>query len=148
MKTLLAFALIVSASVAVAGQPYRSALEGKWIQRDTRLVLDIASTSDGTTFTYSVQSPGMKGSTDRLSFVTQFDGTDAAMLVNGAPTGQTIALTILDDRHASGITKFQGKTTGASKSELSDDGKVLRVDNDVAAPGAASVHRLEVWDKQ
>jgi hypothetical protein len=138
--------LAVMGMSAMADRPYHAALEGKWIQRDTHLALDITSGANGTTFTYSV--PNATQSTDSLSFVTKFDGADAPMLVNGAPTGQTIAITVMDDRHANGITKFQGKTTGTSKTELSEDGKVMRVDNDVAAPGAPSVHRAEVWDKQ
>jgi hypothetical protein len=137
---------MLTAATAAADRPYSDALEGKWIQRDTHLVLDIARAGDDTTFTYSVQ--GSAQTADNLSFVTQFDGADAAMLVNGAPTGQTIAITVIDEQRASSITKFQGKATGTSRSELSDDGKVLRVDHDVPAPGTTSVHRTEVWDKQ
>lgn len=146
-RTLLILSLTLTAVAAAADRPYRAALEGKWIQRDTHLVLDVTRSADGMTFTYSV--PGSAKAADRLSFDTQFDGADVPIVMNDAPTGQTIAITVLDDRHAASITKFQGKTTGTSKSELSDDGKVLRVDNDVAPAGSANtVHRTEVWDKQ
>lgn len=51
-------------------------------------------------------------------------------MVDGKPTGQTMGIRKIDNHHAVAIVKFHGKEMGISKSELSPDGKVLKVETD------------------
>jgi hypothetical protein len=84
-----------------------------------------------------------------MTIVTQLDGKDAPVLLNGQPSGQTMAIKLIDDRHTFAVVKFQGKEGSTAKSELSADGKVLKVENMMpSAGGAGQVVLVEYWDKK
>ena len=72
------------------------------------------------------------------------------MLVDGKPSGETMAIRRIDERHASTIVKLNGAAFGTSKSELSADGRTLRVENTTSsdAPGQPAGTRIEYWDRQ
>ena len=61
---------------------------------------------------------------------TKLDGSEAPVLVNGKPSGETMAITRLDAHHASTILRMNGKEFGTSKATLSADGKTISVIND------------------
>jgi hypothetical protein len=51
------------------------------------------------------------------------DGTEVpALLAGGKPSGETMAIKRLDDRHYEGVVKMDGKPVGTAKSTLSADG--------------------------
>ena len=62
-----------------------------------------------------------------------FDGSERPVLVNGKPSGETMAITRVDDHHVSTVVKMNGKPFGTSKATLSADGKVLTVLNEFSA---------------
>jgi len=81
--------------------------------------------------------------------LTQLDGKDAPVLVNGKPSGQTMGIRMIDSRHTFAVLKLQGKEFGTSKGEVSADGKVLKVENMVAtSAGNGEVLQVEYWDKK
>jgi hypothetical protein len=78
------------------------------------------------------------------------DGADAPILIAGRPSGETMAIKRVDDRHLTALVKMNGKTFSTSKSTLSADGKTLTVENDVtsSAAGQPVGKVVEVWVKK
>jgi hypothetical protein len=62
-----------------------------------------------------------------------FDGREVPVLLNGKPSGETMAITLVDSRHTTTVVKMNGKPFGISKSSLSSDGKTLTVENDYSS---------------
>ena len=126
---------------------------GTWLQRVEKghLVMVIQEDGAGRKITYKVSLPDGKLD-DKLDMTlsTQLDGKDAPVLLNGRPTGQTIAVRRLDSHHTSTVLKYQGKEFGTSKAELSADGKVMKVENDISAAigGLAMGKYVEYWDRK
>jgi hypothetical protein len=109
--------------------------------------MKVEAAGAGLKFTYTVttaQAPAGQV----MTVLTQLDGKDAAAMVDGKPSGQTMAIRLIDSRHATGIIKMQGKQTGSSKSEISLDGKVLKVENTTIGLGGKSATNIEYWDKK
>jgi hypothetical protein len=104
-----------------------------------------------TQITYKLLGPDGKPMNNMtMVVVTQLDGKESPVLVNGQPSGETMAITRLDDHHTSTILKMNGKLFGTSKAELSPDGKTITVQNDVSAAGEKQKAglALEHWDKR
>ena len=82
--------------------------------------------------------------------LTPLDGKDVPLLVNGKPSGQTMGIKRIDSRHTVTVLRFQRKETGISKTEISPDGKVLKVENDYASsnPNGLVGKQIQYWDKQ
>jgi len=95
---------------------------------------------------YKVVGPVASG-TIVSTVLTQLDGKDVPVLVEGKPSGQTMGIKKIDSRHTVGVVKFQGKEMGISKSEISPDGKVLRVETDYA-PSNPIGKEIQYWDRQ
>ena len=98
---------------------------------------------------YESHAPGQADSTLQV-IQSQLDGKYVPVMINGEPNGQTTAIRKIDDRHLTSITKDQGRVIGTSKSEISADGNVLRIDNDYAItstnPTAKTI--TEYWDRK
>ena len=62
-----------------------------------------------------------------------FNGREVPVLLNGKPSGQTMAITLVDPRHRTTVVRMNGKPIGISKSSISADGKTLTVENDYSA---------------
>ena len=122
---------------------------GTWIRRDPMpggaIALTVEAAGGGRKLTYKFADASMV-----MTIVTQLDGKDAPVLLNGQPSGQTMAIKLIDDRHTFAVVKFQGKEGSTAKSELSADGKVLKVENMMpsSAGGAGQVILVEYWDKR
>ena len=121
---------------------------GTWVRRNPLpngpIALTVEAAGSGRKLTYKFADPS-----NVMTIVTQLDGKDAPLLMNGQPSGQTMAIKLIDDRHTFAVVKFQGKETSTAKSELSADGKVLKVDNMTSsAGGAGQVVQVEYWDKK
>jgi hypothetical protein len=89
----------------------------------------------------------IEGMSTVMTVESRFDGSEAPVLVDGKPSGETMAIKRLDDRHTSTVLKMNGKEFGTSKAALSPDGKMITVENDFAATGGghkAGKH-TEVW---
>jgi hypothetical protein len=77
-----------------------------------RLVYNIPAAQGQPAFTLTVNSP--------------MDGTEVpALLAGGKPSGETMAIKRLDERHYEGVVKMDGKLFGTSKSTLSADAKTI-----------------------
>ena len=108
------------------------------------IALTVEAAGSGRKLTYKFADPAMV-----MTIVTQLDGKDAPVLLNGQPTGQTMAIKRIDDRHVFAVVKFQGNEGSTAKSELSADGKVLKVENMLPSGAAAGqVIEVEYWDKK
>jgi hypothetical protein len=95
---------------------------------------------------YKVVGPVASG-TIVSTVLTQLDGKDVPVLVEGKPSGQTMGIKKIDSRHTVGVVKFQGKEMGISKSEISPDGKVFRIETDYA-PSNPIGKEVQYWDRQ
>jgi hypothetical protein len=103
----------------------------------------------GWKLTYKIVTPDAPG-TIYMTVVTQFDGKDVPSMVDGKPTGQTMGIRKIDSHHAVAIVKFHGKEMGISKSELSPDGKVLKVETDYkdSNPNGLVGKQIQYWDRK
>ncbi len=92
----------------------------------------------------------IKGSDMTMSVVSTVDGKDADVLVGGKPTGETMAIKLVDKHHSSTVVKMNGQSFGTSKGTFSDDYKTLTVENDFSGPvnGNAAGKTTEVWVRQ
>lgn len=79
-----------------------------------------------------------------------FDGSEAPVLVDGKPSGETMAITRVDATHTSTIIKFNGQLLGTSKASLSADGKTLSVVNDMSSSVGGNIagKTTEAWIRQ
>ena len=91
-----------------------------------------------------------KGGTVLATVETRLEGEDAPLLIAGKPSGNTMAIRRLDDRHSSCELKLNGKPYGTSRGELSADGRSIRVDNEITATAGdhAPGRYTEYWDRQ
>lgn len=85
-----------------------------------------------------------------MTVSSPFDGSEAPVMVDGKPSGETMAIKRIDDHHATTVLKMNGEPFGTSKSTLSADGKTISVINDVtnAAAGQPVGTTTETWTKQ
>ena len=124
---------------------------GTWVRRDPLPAgphtLTVEAVGNGRKLTYRFGPDAPAGTV--MTVLTQLDGKDAAVSLDGKPTGQTMAIRLVDSRHTFAVMKFQGKETSTAKSELSADGKVLKVENMMGtSEGKATVVQVELWDKK
>lgn len=87
----------------------------------------------------------VNGQSHVLTVESPFDGTGVPVLLDGKPSGETMAITRVDSHHTSTTLTMNGKPFGTSKATLSDDGKTLTVINEMKA---ASGPQTEIWKKQ
>src|SRR6185369_8642626 len=89
----------------------------------------------------------LKQSALELTIVSALDGSDAPVLVNGKPSGQTMAIKRIDKLHSSTVVKMNGKPFGTSKGAFSEDFKTLTVENEFSESvgGNQAGKSTEVW---
>lgn len=80
-----------------------------------------------------------------MTVESPFDGTEVPVLVNGKPSGETMAIKRVDRNHSTTVIKMNGEPFGTSSATLSADDKTLTVINEMAS-GADKV--TETWTKQ
>jgi hypothetical protein len=139
--------------VAVLGLAHRAEAQlslGTWVRQPQpsspamTMVVDVCCGGNGRRLTYHVST----GQTDvTLVVESPFDGTDAPVTMAGKPTGETMAIKRLDDRHATAVLKMSGTTFGTGQATLSPDGNTLTIVNEytVAAAGHEVGKVTEVW---
>lgn len=76
-----------------------------------------------------------------------FDGSEVPVLLDGKPSGETMAIKLVDPFHTTTVVKMNGKPFGVSKGTLSTDGKTLTVENDYSASvgGNPAGKQTELW---
>jgi hypothetical protein len=139
--------------LASAGSLHAQMEIGTWVRQDSTskagiITMDVeACCNGGRRLTYHVL---MGQTTALLTVDSPFDGTEAPVLVNGKPIGETMAIKRIDARHASTIAKLNGAPLGTSEATLSADGKILTVLNDFSssAGGQQAGKSTEIWVKK
>jgi len=136
----------------IASSAWSQLSVGTWKKRGDHptLLMIIEPAGSATKITYKVLTPDGKPLPQAImTLVTQMDGNEVPVLVNGKPSGETMAIRRIDERHTSTVVKMNGAAFGTSKAELSADGKTLRVENTMAdAPGHPGGMKVEYWDRQ
>lgn len=125
---------------------------GTWVRQGTASMPGMTLTVEaccgkGRRLTYHVKA----GATSVVMVVeSRFDGSDAPLLVAGKPSGQTMAIKRVDDRHMSAVLKVNGQVVGTSQGALSPDGRTLTVLDEFtsSAGGQATGKFTEIWVRQ
>ena len=114
---------------AEAGKPAMSMTIEQWAPGKAKL-------------TYHIKEPPIV-----LTIVSALDGSESPVLMNGKPSGETMAIKRVDKLHSSTIVKMDGKPFGTSKGTFSPDFSTLTVENDFsgAAAGGAAGKSIERW---
>ena len=149
MKRTVVIMGLLSLSVTVWADPFWT---GTWVQRSQGapvLSLTVEEVGNSMKFTYRFLGPDAPAGI-LMSFVSQLDGKEVPVMVNGAPSAQTFALKRIDSHHTFAVIKVQGVQTGTSKAEISPDGKVLKVENDNTVTSASGFvgKTTQYWDKK
>jgi hypothetical protein len=153
MKRMVFFVVLLAWSTASwAASPW----SGVWVQRDSKLksgfTMTLEEVGSGWKITYRIAGKTARGAavSSVMTIQTALDGTEAPTLVDGKPSGQTMAIRKIDSHHTYTVVKFQGKQTGISKSELLPDGKVIKSENEntVSGPNGVAGKQVQYWDKQ
>jgi hypothetical protein len=82
--------------------------------------------SSGCKLTYKIANPPVV-----LTLESKLDGSDAPLLANGQPTGETFGLKRLDGHHATNVLKMNGKQFGTTTAAFNDDFSKLTIDDNV-----------------
>ena len=93
--------------------------------------------------TYHIKDPPIV-----LTIVSSLDGSESPVLMNGKPSGETMAIKLVDKLHSFTVVKMDGKPFGTSKGTFSPDFQTLTVENDFSgtAGGSTPVGKTtEVW---
>jgi hypothetical protein len=83
-----------------------------------------------------------------LTVETKLDGSDAPLIMNGQPTGETMGIKRVDGHHASTVLKMNGKQFGTSTGTFNDDFTKLTVENQVQETtqvGPPTGKTTEIW---
>jgi hypothetical protein len=75
------------------------------------------------------------------------DGTEAPALIGGKPSGETMAVERIDDRHYTGVVKMAGQLMGTYSATISADGKTI-TNEGVVQMGGTSQKVTETWVRQ
>lgn len=125
---------------------------GTWVLRDPpqggHLTMAVEEVGTGWKLTYKLVGPNAPSGSSTV--LTQLDGKEAPLLIDGKPSGETMGIKKVDSRHTVTVLKFQGKEFGISKSDLSPDGKVIKTENDYvdSNPNGLVGKQIQYWDKQ
>lgn len=90
------------------------------------------------------------GTEQMMTVESRLDGSEAPVLLDGKPSGETMAIKRLDGHHSITVVKLNGQPFGTSKATLSPDGKTITVDNDFSSSvgGNPIGKSSEVWVRQ
>ena len=81
-----------------------------------------------------------------MTLDSPMDGTEAPTMIAGKPTGQTMAIKRVDDRHYSAVGKMGGTPIGTYNGTISPDGKTMTVESTMqVAPGGKAEKIIETW---
>jgi hypothetical protein len=113
------------------------------------MMMVIEEANPGIKITYRTLGPdGAPEEQNVVTVVTALDGKEAPMMMDGKPTGQTMATLRTGVYVASSVVRLEGKTLRTSVAELSADGKTLTVENDMSATDPGAEKKKEIWDKK
>ncbi|HSA59591.1 MAG TPA: hypothetical protein VLJ37_07900 [bacterium] len=144
--------VVVAIATLLASAPALWAADlgiGTWARRDTQAMTMTIEPfgATGWKITYHIT---MGSKVSIMSLESALDGSEAAVIVDGKPSGETMAIKRLDDRHTFTTLKMNGQPFGTSKAELSADGKTINVQNETPSPtaGGPPMKSTETWDRK
>jgi hypothetical protein len=124
---------------------------GNWLRTDAKGV-GMTMTAEpccngGRRLTYHIVNS--KQPTVTMVVNSPMDGTEVPVLVDGKPSGETMAIKRVDERHYTGIVKMNGQLFATSSATVSADGKtVTAVSITTPTAGAKGEKVIETWIKQ
>ena len=103
-----------------------------WVRTDAQgkgIVLTVAACCNGgLRLTYQVPAAGGQPAMT-LTVDSPMDGKEAPALLAGKPSGETMAVTRLDDHHYSAVVKVNGQLLTTSTGTVAPDGKTMTVES-------------------
>ena len=150
LASLLSFVRpAVAADSPVGGTYLKKSQDGKPV-KDGEPVMTVAIEAWGPGKVKLTWHIKIKGSNTTMAVVSKVDGTEAEVLVGGKPSGETMAIKLVDKYHSMTVVKMNGQPFGTSKGTFSNDYKTLTVENDFAGPagGNGAGKTTEVWTRQ
>jgi len=120
---------------------------GTWVKNDVPIVMTIEPYGGGGwKITYHIK---MGAKETLMTLESHMDGSEASVMLDGKPSGETMAIKRVDDRHTFTVLKMNGQPFGTSKCEMSADGKTLTVQNDMTAmAGNPAAKATEIWNRK
>ena len=141
----LSFSVAFLSAVGWAGQAYAQLGVGTWVRTDEHakgLTMTVeACCKGGRRLIYHLAMAGQPPAT--MTVDSPMDGTEVPALLDGKPSGTTMAIKRVDDRHTSTVVKMGGKPFGTSNGTLSPDGKTLTVES--VTLGGKPEKIIETW---
>jgi hypothetical protein len=130
------------------GQAYAQLGVGTtWLRTDAKgkgIVLTVeACCNGGLRFIWRIPSMGGQPALT-MTVDSPMNGTEAPALINGKPTGETMAIRRVDDHHYSAIVKMNGQPFGTSNGTVSADNKTMTVES-VFGNGSQTEKTTETW---
>ena len=145
--TKLIGSLVFVSALVSATQAHAQIPIGNWQRTDAQgagLSMTVEPCcSGGLRLTYHIPTMGNQPPIT-MTVDSPMNGTDVPALIGGKPSGETMAITRLDDHHYRGIVKMDGKTSGTSNATVSADGKSMTVET-VSQSGSTSQKIIETW---
>lgn len=121
---------------------------GNWARTDSTgmgMTLTVtACCNGGLRLAYHIPGVGNQPGTT-MTVDSPMDGTDVPVLVNGKPSGETMAIKRVDALHMSGVVKMNGQLYGTSTSTMSADGKSVRTESIAHLPDGKTQKVIETW---
>jgi hypothetical protein len=144
--------MVFLSALGWASQAHAQLGVGTWVRTDAQgkgMTMTVAPCCNGGfRLTYQVAAasgqPAMQ-----LVVDSPMDGTEVPALVGGKPSGETMAITRVDDHHYRAVMKMGGQPFGTSTGTLSADAKTLTVETvNQTRPGAPAEKISETWIKK
>ena len=124
---------------------------GNWARTDSAgmgMTLTVeACCNGGLRLTYHIPAMGDQPAAT-LTVDSPMDGTEMPVLLNGKPSGETMAIKRVDAFHVSGVVKLNGQLFVTSSSTLAADGKSATTESITQVPGGKTQKVIETWVKK
>jgi hypothetical protein len=138
-------------AIGWASQAYAQLGVGNWARTDDKgmgMTMTVeACCNGGRRLIYHM--PAMDGQPAMMLTVdSPMDGTEAPAMVGGKPSGETMAIKRIDDRHYSSVVKMGGRPFGTSNATLSADGRTLTIEWVTQSPAGKLEKAIETWVKK
>jgi hypothetical protein len=123
---------------------------GNWVQKSGQLVGQITMKVEmccgsGRRISYFFKA----NPAATMTIQSALDGSEVPVFVAGKPSGETMAIKLIDSRPTLTVIKMAGRAFGTSRAALSTDGNMLTVENSTAAyAGQEATKKAEIWVKQ
>jgi hypothetical protein len=138
-------------AVGWTSQAYAQLGVGNWARTDDKgmgMTMTVEVCCDGgRRLIYHVPARGGQPAM-MLTVDSPMNGTEVPAMVGGKPSGETMAIKRIDDRHYSSVVKMGGKPFGTSNATLSADGRTLTVEWVTQSPSGTSEKVIETWVKK